>query len=382
VLQNKNQSELFDLIVVYSENYAKSALDEKYRRKAPFPAEFNILNDSYSYMLTRCRKSGIKAALTTSKDITGPGTFKGFWTYDTEWARNKGRARCRLIFDKFAAATTEQAKRFRLLTSSPSILKFNEQKLTSLFRDKLKTYELFREFAIPSEGIKSLSERNIYLAKSRLDRKLRVHRHSGDFTDGYVIKDRAGASGMGIHRTGLANGLERAILEQRASDTKQKRMASYILQPFISCEKGFAFGEHRGLIDVRVILLDHRPLQTYIRIAKRGEFRCNEHQGGELVYISLKELPKDITESVKNISRRLSSVLNARHVLYALDFMRSNSGNLYLVEGNSKPGIDWNHRKRTNEIRTKELIDSIVKKLKLIINERKQSTKNPAESHG
>ena len=64
------------------------------------------------------------------------------------------------------------------------------------------------------------------------------------------------------------------------SDKKGTKILSYILQPFINYRNGFVFGKHHGLIDLRTILLNHKIIQAYIRIAKPGEFRCNEYQGG------------------------------------------------------------------------------------------------------
>jgi hypothetical protein len=59
--------------------------------------------------------------------------------------------------------------------------------------------------------------------------------------------------------------------------------------------------------------------------------------------------------------------------LYTLDFIKSNNGNLYLVEGNSKLGIDWNHKNKINETKTKELINLIVNEFKSILKENSKS---------
>ena len=56
--------------------------------------------------------------------------------------------------------------------------------------------------------------------------------------------------------------------------------------------------------------------------------------------------------------------------MYALDFIKSNNGTIYFIEGNTKPGIDWNHNKKINELKSKELINIIVNELKIIIDKR------------
>jgi len=125
------------------------------------------------------------------------------------------------------------------------------------------------------------------------------------------------------------------------------------------------------LIDLRIILLNHKVIQAYIRIAKPGQFECNEHQGGSLVYIPLKIIPKDVLSMIDKIIKKLDTELDLKHSLYSLDFMRTSSGHLYFLEGNNNPGIDWNHEKKINEIKSKELINLIVDELKLVTQEKK-----------
>jgi len=46
-----------------------------------------------------------------------------------------------------------------------------------------------------------------------------------------------------------------------------------------------------------------------------------------------------------------------------LDFIISNSGNIYLIEANTGPGLDWNLSIKKNEIESKKLIRIIVKEI-------------------
>lgn len=359
----------YDVIVVYSESDANSARDKHYREKSPFSSKgrCGIYNDSYRYFLLKCKKMGIKAAFTTSKDIIESGLFQSFWTYyNKEWVRNYGKAYSQVLFDKFTPDNIKQKNKLKLLTSSKSVYTFNNKKMKDIFNDKLNTYKHFREFAIPTVEITSPLKRKIILAKTELDKLLKKHRHKIDFNDNYIIKDRTGAGGFKIYKVDFDKFGFKEIMEQYKLDKKDKRILSYILQPFINCSKGFSFGKYCGLIDLRLILLNHKIVQTYIRIAKKGKFKCNEHQGGNLVYIPIKIIPKDILTMTRKIIKKLDAKLNLKHSLYTLDFIRSNNGNLYFIEGNANPGIDWDHRKKINEIKSKELIDIIVDELKFI----------------
>jgi hypothetical protein len=364
----------YDVIIVYSEFAANSAKDKKYTEKSPFSSKNRQdgYNDSYRYFLSKCKKIGINVAFTTSKDIIGPGLFQSFWTYDKEWVRNSDNAYSSVLFDKFTPNTRKQKNKLKLLTSSRSIFTFSNNKMKNLFQNKLNTYNHFKEFAIPSVEIKSNSKRKIILAKNYLDNILKKHKYNIDFNDNYLIKDKTGAGGFKIYKAEFDKLGLKKIKKNYRLDRKIKKTLSSLVQPFINCNDGFVFGKYKGLIDLRVIVLNKKIIQTYIRIAKKGKFECNEHQGGNLVYMSLKVIPRDVLIMTKKIIKKLDTKSNLKHSLYALDFMRSNNGNLYFIEGNSNPGIDWNPKKSVNERKSKELINFIVDELKLIVRERKR----------
>lgn len=367
-----NYIQAYDVAVVYSGSIAHSAGDATYREKFPFSLKgrYNIYNDSYRYFLLQCKRMGLRVIFTTSEDIIGAGLFKSFWTYTTKWVKHEKKAYASTLFDKFTPTTFAQKKALRLLTSSPEVYIFNNKKIADLFQNKLATYKRFKEFAIPTVEITNPSRQSIALAKMKLDKVLKGHRYNKDFTDGYIIKDTTGAGGFKIFKVDFANRGYEKIIENYASDKKGKKLLSYVLQPFIDCTKGFVFGKHHGLIDLRVILLNHRIIQTYIRIAQKGNFRCNEHQGGNLVYMPLATIPKEVREMMGKITKNLRKALDLSHTLFAVDFIKSNRGNLYFIEGNSNPGVDWNHTKKINELKSKELINVIVSELTALVGER------------
>lgn len=373
----------FDIIIVYSESVANSAKDMRYKENFPFSTEgsHGIYNDSYRYFLLRCKKMGLEAAFATSKDIIGSGLFRSFWTYDKQWVRNYGKAYSQVLFDKFTPLSIGQKNKLRLLISSGCIYTFNNKKMINVFQNKLNTYKHFYKFAIPTVEITNLSKQKIILAKAKLDKLLKKHRYKVDFSDTYIIKDKTGTGGFKIYKLDFNKFGFKEIKKHYVLDKKNKKILSYIFQPFINCSNGFVFGQYHGFIDLRLILLNHKIIQTYIRIAKKGKFKCNEHQGGNLVYISTKEVPKDVLIMARKIIKNLDTKLNLKHSLYSLDFIRSSNGNLYFIEGNTNPGVDWNHRKKINEIKSKELINLIVSELKSIYL-RKSSNRAAAGTDG
>jgi len=81
-------------------------------------------------------------------------------------------------------------------------------------------------------------------------------------------------------------------------------------------------------------------------------------------------MPPEVLDMSKKIVEILDTKINLKHSLYALDFMQSNDGNVYFIEGNDTPGIIWEHKNTMDEAKSKELIDIIIGELVLISKEK------------
>lgn len=92
-------------------------------------------------------------------------------------------------------------------------------------------------------------------------------------------------------------------------------------------------------------------------MAKTGDFRCNQHQGGSLSYLKLGEIPANVLTS----SRAIAKKLNKKSTLFTLDFIVSNSNHAYFLEGNTGPGLTWDPADEIDKYEAKKLIKSIVK---------------------
>lgn len=370
------EAERFDVIIVYTETRAHSATDPTYAEPAPFVArsEFAVRNDCYSHFLTRCAQQGLKAAFASSANIVGPGLFNGFWTFSTQWKRHSGSAFSKFIFDKFTPETVDHERKFRLLTSKPDIITFNKPIFIEIFNDKLQTYARFPKHTIPSVAVDIPTSENLKRAKNELDAILAEHPNRNDFKEmrEYILKDRTGAGGHKILKLDFSTIDFDDLRRIHKENLKEKELMSYILQPFIDCSKGVVFGKYRGFIDVRTIILNKEIVESYIRIAKKGDFRCNVHQGGDIVYIPKESIPKDIVEKVETLLAEFEQFIDLKHTLFALDFIRSNNGNLYFIEGNSNPGIDWGTPE--DEKKTRKFIERIAEEVAAIVREQSQAT--------
>lgn len=340
-------------MIVYSESLAKSA-----RGKSLTPFAKNSKNKSYNivygYFLEICSRFGLKAAFTTSADIVGPGKCQSYWTFkNKKWQKVGLECFSTLIFDKFSPKRKGVKSRRELLFSTAEIKPFNDPKLFKMFFDKQKTYDNLAKYAIPTISIDTGTQKTIEDACRELTKMVGKHPEAKDFGQEIIMKDRFGAGGRHVYK------FEQDKPEDMWRKAQRNTRLSYIIQPFAKFDQGFSYQKCPASTDIRLIYLKGKIVQSYIRMAKSGEFRCNEHQGGLLTYLPMGGIPKMIVEK----SNTIAKILNNKCSLFTLDFIISNRGNAYLLEGNTGPGLDWNTSIKRNEIEAKKLIRMVVGEL-------------------
>ena len=331
-------AERFDVLIVYSAYAATSALSKKIGNNSPFALSRTQrdLDNSYAYFLKACRQKRLRAAFTTSADITGPGSCRSYWLYEKSgWLKVARPGRSAVIFDKFAPVNLRQKQQRELMFSSGKVRPFNGPRLYQLFFDKHSTYDALTDAAIPTVLVSKTSIRD-------LRQLLAGHRHPADFTDGYVLKDRFGSVGNHVYQiqsgdTGQIDGI-----------LQSNPRIQFILQPLLKFDH-----------EIRLIFMGDKIVQTYIRTAPADGFCCNDHQGGSSVYINESDVPLKVLNMAGDIVGRLP----LGDSLYALDFVVSSGGNPYLLEGNTGPGLNWDPAKKIDERKSQELIRIIVAEL-------------------
>lgn len=351
-----DQITTFDLLIVYSERIATSANSLSKNVTAPFSKEsgnesYNLV---YSYFLKTCQKNNLKTAFTTSADIVGAGKCQSYWLFKkNQWIKVRESGYSKVIFDKFSPTNQKIKASRNLLFSSRKVKPFNNPYLFNLFFDKQKTYKKLNKFSIPTVTIKNCTRKSINYACKTLKEIVKRHPYKDDFSDEIIMKDRFGAGGINVYKFKVDQ--TKKIVESLKKHNKK----SFIIQSFIGFDKGFSYKNSPVLTDIRLIYLGGKIIQTYIRMAKAGEFRCNEHQGGTLKYIPKSQVPTNVFLT----SNKIAEVLNKKSSLYALDFIISNNGNVYLLEANTGPGLDWNLSIKENEIEAKKLMRIIIKEI-------------------
>lgn len=357
-----NPIDVFDVLVVYSHKIATSACSTKKGSNLPFSktSKNSHYNNAYAYFLKTCAESNINAAFTTSKDIIGSGLCNSYWLYENNsWRKVLNKCSSSVIFDKFSPKNKQLKANRHMLFSDDNIVGFNDPYMFNLFFDKLKSFNKFTRSSIPTVDIVDNEIDSIRYSISKLKEMVAGHDQSEDFGESVILKDRYGSGGYGIYKidTDIENSIERIM--------NRKMDKSFILQPFTLFDHGYEYKDMKGSMDIRLIFMGKEIIQTYVRMAEENDFRCNEHQGGSLTYIR----KKDLSSNIIKVATRIVNKLNKPNSLYALDFIVSNSGNVYFLEGNSQPGLDWNLALKKNERMSKALIDKIVDELKIRVND-------------
>jgi len=351
----------FDVLIVYNGKLATSASNTSETIKTPFPinSRNQAYNAVYAYFLDICHKFSLKAAFTTSTDIIGSGFCRSFWQFKhKKWLKVKLACFSELIFDKFSPTRKNGKSRRQLLFSSAQIKPFNNPDLYNLFFDKQKTYNKLSSYSIPTISLTDNDLTSLRTACQDLARLIHHHPTSQDFSSDIIMKDRFGAGGRRVYR--FKTGQFQSMLATIHKNTN----ISYIIQPYTKFDQGFSYHNCSASTDIRLIYLNGHIVQSYIRVAKPGEFRCNEHKGGLLTYLSLDQIPPKLVDK----SNLIAKILDKKHSLFTLDFIISNSGNVYFLEGNTGPGLDWNVSIKKNVFEAKKLIRLVVKELLFRIN--------------
>lgn len=346
---------LLKVLVVYSSKIASSALSKKRENTNPFAlaGKRSGYAQSYAYFLDECKKQNIQAGLSTSDDIIGSGTCKSFWTHDEQgWSKVKSPCFSANIFDKFSPTDSKLKNKRELLFNNPLIKPFISQDLYKTFFDKYDTYTQLTEFAIPTVMINRKLGKSIPIALYKLAELMEASCRE-DFEKSLVLKDQNGAGGNRVYK--IANDSEKQI--ERVLNTCPNN--SFILQPMVKFDRGFVYENKMVRADIRLIFMGRDVVQTYVRIATSNEFRCNDHQGGSLHHLEIAKIPKQVLR----IAHKVEKQLPPHDSLFALDFVVSNSGRPYFLEGNTGPGLDWKPEDKQEEMKSKQLIRMIVKKL-------------------
>lgn len=203
------------------------------------------------------------------------------------------------------------------ITDCPII---NDPDLDELCVDKFKTFELFPTISPKTSIIHSYQD------------FITLQKEWGLLHDSLlVVKKNFETEGRGIYIRPV----------EQITENLYSEWNDILVQEFIDSSIGIP-GLTKGMHDLRVTVVNGRPINAFIRTPKEGSYLANVAQGGTGRSVELRHIPDEAIKAVDIIRSELSRFNPS---LYAVDLMNSADG-FKLVELNSRPGVQ--HRKWSN----------------------------------
>ncbi|OGI25590.1 MAG: hypothetical protein A3J76_05950 [Candidatus Moranbacteria bacterium RBG_13_45_13] len=253
--------------------------------------------------------------------------FKKAWTYENKkWIKVLRPIRPDLIFDKIAGK--HDYALFNLKQKINEEIKiFNPPLFRTLLDSKLSHYIAFKEFMPQS-----------FLAHSKKELASAVRNIKSNRV---VVKPLYGSGGFGI------------LIEKKNQLNHKLVKYPAFVQEFVSAEGGVpGFTKNNSLADLRLVFMNHKLTYALSRIAKRGSFFTNFHQGARPVLVPKKFIPRSALRVAKKIIDKLKIFPEAN---YSIDFLFSGAGKPILMEINTTPGFDLLHLVATEKIKEDNL---------------------------
>jgi len=279
--------------------------------------------ESYQEIISDLENYGLKVFIVRGKSYLKNGRFKKGWRFiDGILKESKGEIRADLIFNRDDKNTIPAIHDCKII---------NQPEFDQLCVDKFKTFEAFPDISPKTASINSFSEALKQIKKWQL---------TSD--DMIVLKKNFLTEGRGIFILPVKN-----IKQELYPDWKD-----VLIQEFLDGSIGIP-RIVKGLHDLRINVINGKPINAFLRVPKKGSYLANISQGGSGLPVDLKSVPKKVFSLVKKINQK---ALQYYPVIYSADFMNSPQG-YKLVELNSRPGL-LHHNDFKNLSRKSEFIKS------------------------
>lgn len=238
--------------------------------------------------------------------------FKKSWAYrDGAWLKIHKEIKADLVFDKLSNAYSQE-NFMEKVHNFKGIKILNDPFFQSYFGSKLNQYYLLKNFMPKTYFVRDEQD---------LRSKLKYFKNKK-----IVIKPLLGSGGCGV----------------KIGSKKELLANNYIypvlIQKFIKSYGLPSIAPKNKTADLRVVVFNHHVLYIAARIAADGSDYTNVHQGAEPILIHHKNYPGSVLKIVNEIDKHF---LNYEFAIYCLDFIFDRSRKPYLIEMNTKPGVNF-----------------------------------------
>lgn len=284
----------------------------------------------YLRFLALCQKQGWDTYVLTRKTYQGNGVFNGAWKFkDGKFIVVSKPVKIDLVYDRCAGVKFPPA-------GDGGLIWVNRLDFKILAWDKWAAYNEIGEYMPKTFLLENEGEIHKVLTQIK--------------SDWVVIKPFNGLKGFGVFI-----GAKEAALKFKF-DKKYRR---YIAQEFVDTSGGLP-GITSGLHDLRIAIVNAKPVWCHVRVPAAGTFLANAAQGGNLTEVDWEKVP----ESVKKIVHKVSKIFYKRYEnpIYSLDFGMGKGGIPKIFEINDQIGFPrWEMKNREKYL--KSLIKNFSDKL-------------------
>lgn len=237
--------------------------------------------------------------------------FLKSWAYrEGQWKKVSKPVKADMVFDKTTSKRDHDLHEVKQHIQQKSTI-LNVPSFRTILNNKLTQYMLFQEFMPQSILVSKKTELIKAIKKIK--------------TAQVVAKPLYGVGGQDIR------------IEKKKDIVRKRLSYPLLLQEFIDGKKGIPNQKQKGLADLRIVYINHKPLFALSRIAKENSLFTNLHQGASATMVKLSDIPRPVHTVSKKIIQRLSVF---PHCHYSLDFLFGKNHKPYLMEMNTTPGFD------------------------------------------
>lgn len=271
----------------------------------------------YTRFLDLMAQKGWDVYVLTRKTYKGNGVFEGGWSYkDGKFEIDRENIKIDLVYDRSAGVNFPPE-------GDDSIIWVNRREFKVLAWDKWAAYQKLGSYMPQTIWVDSQDEVKEAVEKIK--------------SDWVVLKPFNGLKGLGIFIGPKDKALEFKL------DPKYK---SYIAQEFVDTSGGLE-GITSGMHDLRVAIVNGKPVWSHVRVPASGHYTANAAGGGILTEIDYKtQVPESIKKIVDEVSQMFSNEYD--NPIYSLDFglMKDKP---YIFEINDQIGFPkWEMKNRDN----------------------------------
>lgn len=266
-----------------------------------YPFDDSGYREAYAELGNRLRAKGTEVFLVRDPaTYMGDDLFSQGWRYlcDGKYEEVKQFVKLDLIYKKGSLLMPD---------SQSNVLNKNE--LHALCSDKMSMYSLFPEL-FPGTFLAQNEDQGLAALE-----KMR--------TDMVVLKPSDGWGGKSVWIG--------------PKDEASKHLENYpvMVQEFIDSSGGIP-GFPDIIHDFRMVIMNGKPLFTFLRVPAQGKFVANVGQGGHVIVVPPEQRPAGALALIQPVDAYFSRFGNR---LYSIDCALDASGEWKLIEFNDQPGI-------------------------------------------